>query len=211
MLAWGEETNLTDSGKPSLIKVLGKKVYHDFPAPKKELTELAGLFIRREFPRKKILVLAGEKWDKVFYIHGGIIRLYYTDKEGREFNKNFFREDQLVWPVSPSARNNDSLFSIEAMEDIKVSICPFASFYSWLAGHGYWEKFALPHVEFFAEDKFLREYEFLMNSATKRFQNFCMENPELAERIPDYHLASYLGITNVSLSRIKKSADFNLC
>ncbi len=202
---------MTDSGKASLVKALEEKIYHDIPANKDELTELADLFIQREFPRKKILVLAGEKWEKVFFIHQGIIRFYYTDTEGREFNKGFFREGQLVWPVAPSARKNNSLFSIAPVEDIKVSVCSFASFYSWLADHGYWEKFALPHVESFAEDKFLREYEFLMNSATKRFQNFCMENPGLAKRIPDYHLASYLGITNVSLSRIKKSADFNLC
>lgn len=202
---------MTDSGKIQLIEALEEKVFHDIPAHKKELTELVGLFIQRAFPRKKNLVLAGEKWDKVFFIHGGIIRLYYTDKEGREFNKDFYREGELVWPVVPSARKNNSLFSIAAVEDIEVSVCSFASFYSWLANHAYWEKFALPYVEFFAEEKFLREYEFLMNSATKRFQNFCKENPDLAERIPDYHLASYLGITNVSLSRIRKSADFNLC
>ena len=127
---------MTDSGKIQLIEALEEKVFHDIPAHKKELTELVGLFTQRAFSRKKNLVLAGEKWDKVFFIHAGIIRLYYTDNEGREF---------------------------------------------------------------------------LMNSATKRFQNFCMENPDLAERIPDYHLASYLGITNVSLSRIKKSTEFNLC
>ena len=202
---------MTDSGKNDLVEALAEKVFHGLPVRKKELTELGGLFAQREYLRKKIIVMAGERWDRAFFIHRGIIRLYYTDREGREFNKDFFREGQLLWPVAPSARKNASLFSIAAVEDITVSVCRFASFHSWLADHSYWEKFALPYAESFAEEKFLREYEFLMNPAAKRFQNFCTRHPDLARRIPDYHLASYLGITNVSLSRIKKSTDFNLC
>lgn len=117
----------------------------------------------------------------------------------------------MLWPIAPSARKNDSLFNISALEAVTVSVCDFSSFHSWLTRHGCWEKFALPYVELFVEDKFRREYEFLMNSATERFRHFCMEYADLVERIPDYHLASYLGITNVTLSRIKKSIDFNLC
>lgn len=202
---------MTALGKISLIEILKEKIFHHNANYNKELAELSTLFVEREYPRKKTLVIAGEKWDKVFFIHQGIIRLYYTDNEGREFNKGFFREGQLVWPVAPSARKTDSLFSIASLENIKISICSFESFHALLTHHGYWEKFALPYAELFAEEKFLREYEFLMNSATERFLNFRIENPELAKRIPDYHLATYLGITNVSLSRIKKSIDFNLC
>ena len=58
-------------------------------------------------------------------------------------------------------------------------------------------------AEAFAEEKFLREYEFLIHSPADRYLAFCKDHPALAERLPDYHLASYLGITNVSLSRIK--------
>ncbi len=200
-----------NSGRISLIAALKEKIIPDGFNHGRELSELSALFVQREYPRKQTLLVAGEKWDKVFFIHRGIIRLYYTDKEGRESNKGFFQEGCLVWPVAPCARQNDSLFSIAALEDINVSVCRFASFYSWLVGHGYWEKFALPYAELFAEEKFLREYEFLVYSAAERFRHFCAENPELAKRIPDYHLATYIGITNVSLSRIKKTMDFNLC
>ena len=195
----------------SLIEVLKEQVFNSASSHNKELDELTALFVERKYPGKQTLVIAGEIWDKVFFIHRGIIRLYYTDTEGREFNKGFFNEGQLVWPVAPSARNTDSLFSIASLEEIKLSVCRFSSFYAWLTNHGYWEKFALPYAELFSEQKFLREYEFLVNSATERYQSFCNGNPELAKRIPDYHLATYLGITNVSLSRIKKTLNFNLC
>lgn len=202
---------MTDSDNISLSETLEKKIFQNISTQNKERAELAGLFIERRYQRKITLVPAGEKWDKVFFIHRGIIRLYYTDKDGREFNKGFFREGQLVWPAAPSARHQESLFTIATLEECRISVCGFAPFFSWLKRHNYWEKFALPYTESLAEEKFLREYEFLMKPATERFRNFCIENPELAERIPDYHLASYLGITNVSLSRIKKNIDFNLC
>ena len=202
---------MSDFDNISLPAALKENVFHNDSPCNKELEELSSLFIKRKYPRKKTLVVAGEKWDKIFFIHQGIIRLFYTDKAGKEFNKGFFREGQFAWPVAPSARKNDSLFSIAALEDVKISVCHFESFFSWLLDHGYWEKFALPYAELFAEEKFFREYEFLTTSATERFQKFCIDNPALSRRIPDYHLATYLGITNVSLSRIKKRIHFNLC
>ncbi len=192
----------------SLPAALKEKVFRNDPSCNKELEELSSLFIKREFPRKKTLVAAGEKWDKIYFIHQGIIRLFYTDKEGKEFNKGFFHEGLFAWPVAPSARKMTACSVSPRLEDVKISVCHFESFFSYLSDHGYWEKFALPYAELFAEEKFFREYEFLTTSATERFQKFCIDNPVLSERIPDYHLATYLGITNVSLSRIKKRINF---
>lgn len=187
-----------------LIAALQGNVFHLEFASRKDVQELSALFVIRNYPRGKILVSAGEIWDKVFFINQGIVRFFYSDNEGREFNKGFFQEGELAWPVAPYARSDPSLFSIAAMEDVRISTCRFDRFHSWLKTHGYWEKFALPYAESIAADKFLREYEFLINSATERYEKFLINNPGLAKRIPDYHLASYLGITNVSLSRIKR-------
>ena len=101
--------------------------------------------------------------------------------------------------------------TIAALEDLTVSECSFDRLHAMLKGSGYWEQFALlPYAERFAERLFRREYEFLLYSATERYQAFCREKPHLVQRIPDYHLASYLGMTNVTLSRIKNSPAFNL-
>lgn len=196
----------------TLGKLLKEKIFYNIiNVDEKDLIELSDLFVKREYIHNEMLVKAEEKWDKVFFIHKGIIRLFYTSLEGQEYNKGFFWEDQLLWPIAPSARTNDSLFNIAALEPVTVSVCDFSSFYSLLTRHGYWEKFALHYAELFVEDKFRREYEFLINSATERFRHFRTEYADLVGRIPDYHLASYLGVTNVTLSRIKKSIDFNLC
>lgn len=189
---------------PSLIDTLTEALGDARHLPAHGVEELSRLFIQRRYPRSTILVLAGDLWDRVYYIRKGMIRLYYTDSQGREFNKGFFREGQLLWPVAPYARKKGSLFSISALEDLQVSVCGFDAFYRWLSTHRCWEHFALPYAESLAGEKFLREHDFLMKSATDRFLDFRADHPDLTERIPDYHLASYLGMTNVSLSRIKK-------
>ncbi|MCG8686840.1 MAG: Crp/Fnr family transcriptional regulator [Desulfobacterales bacterium] len=194
----------------SLLDALQRQIFPDAPAPAGKMQNLADCFIHRSAPRNNMLVRAGEKWRKVFYIHQGLIRLYYTDTRGREFNKGFFREGEFLWPIAPSAREKESLFTIAALEDLVVSVCPFPAFRKWLDQHGAWEKFALPYAESMAEQKFKREYEFLLNPAMERFRHFLEAYPELAGRIPDYHIASYLGITPVALSRIKNTSDLNL-
>lgn len=144
-----------------LIETLKETVFHHDQSEITQVAELADFFVTRDYPRKKILVSAGETWDKVFFIDQGIIRLFYSDKDGREFNKGFFREGQLAWPLAPYARRNPSLFSIAALEDVRISVCGFDRFQAWLKNHGYWEKFALPYAESFAAEKFLREYEII--------------------------------------------------
>lgn len=188
-----------------LDRVLREKVFPNSPNPGDALAELSRMFVQKHCSRKEILVHAGEKWSRTYFIHKGLIRLFYTDLKGREFNKGFYQEGELVWPVAHYAREKESLFSIAAIEDTIFFFCGFDRFYGWLKAHGVWEKFALPYAEKLAGEKFLREYEFLINSAAERYQTFLGDNPQLAERIPAYHLASYLGITDVSLSRIKKN------
>lgn len=162
---------------------------------------------KKTYPRKMFLLNVGDKWDKLFYIHRGIVRLFYTDMEGREFNKAFFWEGHCIWPVAPRDRNEDVLFSIAALEDVTVLECSFQRVYDILRNHGQWEAFALPFAETLVEQKFVREHDFLLLSARERFEEFSQAHPNIVRRIPDYHLASFLGITNVSLSRIKRSAN----
>ncbi len=197
------------ASKQILLDKFSRKYFQHINVDEKDLSSLSNFFSKRKYSRKMYLLHVGDKWDKVFYIHQGLIRLYYADTEGREFNKAFFGEQQCIWPVAPRDRHEDSLFSIDALEDVTVLECSFQLLYEWMKKQGYWEKFALPFAETLVEQKFLREHDFLIHSATERFKKFSKKYPNIVLRLPDYHLASYLGITNVSLSRIKNSINFN--
>lgn len=162
-------------------------------------------FSERKLKAKQAIVAAGEKWNEVIYIQKGLVRIFYRDPEGREFNKSFYVENQLLCPLLSIVRHQMCTFNISTVEDCTLYLCPFDRFKKHLIEIDYWETFALPYIEGIAEQKYYREYDFLMLSATERLLKFFQNYPMLNDRIPEYHLASYLGITNVSLSRIRKT------
>ena len=187
------------------LNYLMEKYFANLALNDDDLYIVTSFFSEKTYPKKTCLLKAGEVWNRFYYIKNGIVRLYYTDKEGKESNKSFFWEDHCIWPIAPAIREQISLFNIETVEDCVVLECSFGPLHQWLKHRGDWEKFALPFIETVIEQKFLREHDFLQLSATERFQQLLQHNPNLVNRLSDYHLASYLGVTNVSLSRIKKS------
>ncbi|MCB0194174.1 MAG: Crp/Fnr family transcriptional regulator [Anaerolineae bacterium] len=195
------------SPNPHQLAEFRERVFHHIAIETEALQPLLDVVSFKHYSRKMFLLQAGQRWDKLFYIHRGLIRLFYTDLEGRESNKAFFWEGHCIWPVAPHDRDEDSLFSVAAVEDATILTCPFQTLYDVLHQHNQWEKFALPFAETLVEQKFLREHDFLLLSAAERFKKFSRAYPQIVARLPDYHLATYLGITNVSLSRIRRSEN----
>ncbi|MCB0087308.1 MAG: Crp/Fnr family transcriptional regulator [Caldilineaceae bacterium] len=180
-------------------------VFAHVPTPTECLTPLWTHVDKRMYAPNEFLLHHGDRWSHLFYIQSGIIRLFYTDLEGREFNKAFFWEGHCIWPVAPRDRNENSLFSVAALAECTILACPFTALYAHLTKLGCWAHFALPYAELLVEQKFVREHDLLLLSATERYAKFRQTHAAILGRIADYQLASYLGITNVSLSRIKRA------
>lgn len=190
----------------SLLDEFAQRIFGRLNIPQIELDLLLESVQEKQYSRKSFLFHAGERWEHLFYVHSGMIRLFYTDTEGREFNKAFFAEGLCIWPVAHRDRNEDVLFSVAALEQSTILACPFDTLFGFLNNHGKWAEFALPFAEILVEQKFMREHDLLMLSATERYEQFERTRADIIHRIPDYHLASFLGMTNVSLSRIKRAA-----
>ncbi len=167
------------------------------------IAELVANFKVATFDKNSPLLRAGDLWDKAFFVERGLLRLYYSTQQGKEFNKGFFAEDDFIWPMAPLAREQPSLFSIAAIEDTQVLWASFSDFQNILLQQKLWSDFALPYVEALVNQKFLREYQFLVHDAKSRYLYLMPELGSIFKRLTDYHIASYMGITHVALSRIK--------
>lgn len=192
----------------TLFQAFAKRVLGRLQLPAEAVQTLMPATRVREVPRKSYLVSHGEKWSKLYYIHTGILRMFYIDLEGRDFNKAFFSNGSCIWPVAPMDRNQGILFNIAAIPKTTLLECDFEALYALLNQHDKWAQFALPFAEKLVETKFQREHDFLLLSAAERYENLLKTYPTFVDQIPDYHLASFLGITNVSLSRLKKDQNF---
>lgn len=173
-------------------------------APEDIRTAFTAAFSLRNVDKATALVRAGERWRTMIFIEEGLLRLFYSDAEGREFNKGFFLEGSLVLPMAPSAQTEPSLFTVATLEPCKLWVADYWRCRRLLESSGLWPAFALPFAEWLADEKFKREYEFLVFSPEKRHRRFSQQHPTMTDRIPDYHLASYLGMSPVSYSRIKR-------
>jgi len=91
---------------------------------------------------------------------------------------------------------------IQAMEDSELLIGDYDRMKKLYARNAGWQELGRRIAENFYVGKERREYELLQLSASERYLMFDQEYPGLARRIPQYYVASYLGITPVALSRI---------
>jgi CRP-like cAMP-binding protein len=160
------------------------------------------------FARGQSLLRAGEHWQHLWWVEQGALRLYYIDCDGAESNKNFFLDDALLWPITSTLRDQPVGFFVDALEDSTLWIVPITPLMQALANHAAWADVQRRTLGALLDDKMLREQAFLQASARQRYEALLHEHPEWSDRIALKHLASYLGMTDVSLSRLR--ADMGL-
>ncbi|MCJ8311490.1 MAG: Crp/Fnr family transcriptional regulator [Saccharospirillaceae bacterium] len=170
-----------------------------------QVDSISQLFKKQEIKKNETLVNTNEMWDQVVFIEQGLLRLYYLTPEGKEFNKGFFADKNLVWPMSTIAREEPSRFTVCSLENCQLWVAPFDLFESMIQQMQKWPEFSLPFVENLLNLKIRREAQFLLNDASSRYSQIQSEMSDYIQRIPDYHIASYLGITHIAFSRLRKS------
>lgn len=132
----------------------------------------------------------------------GLLRFYYTDIDGREATKAFRGAGEMVAAYAELLDRRPSRTTIEALEDCELLVVRFDRFTAMYKDHACWQELGRVVAEDHYRQRERREQELLLNSATERYTSFIKGQPDLAKRLPQKIIASYLGITPVALSRI---------
>lgn len=162
------------------------------------------LFDARSFPAGKHVIQAGDIVTDLHFLLSGIARYYYLTPGGKEFNKSFARCGQTLSSVSSLVAGAPSPFFIQTLEPCLCLSIDYADLTALCEKHHQWEGLIRRLLEQLAIKKERREADFLLLSATERYKKYLVEFADIADRIPHYHVASYLGITDVALSRIRR-------
>lgn len=135
----------------------------------------------------------------------GMFRVYYYDNQtDSEKNMFFFSEGQFIVSFRSFLYQYPCVYYIEALEDAEVVYLPYDDLQQLYQNHKPWERFGRILAEHFFHQSQGRSEELLFFSHEQRYLNLLQQHPNIVERIAAFHLASYLGIKNQSLSRIKK-------
>lgn len=162
----------------------------------------------RDFPRGEMLLSEGEVSKTFFFNAEGIVRLFYL-REGEERTAYFYPEGTFISAYESFVRQEPSKLNLQAMErTILVEI----SFEAAAALLQYSNKFdVLARIAM--EDELISHQRIiaalLTLSPEERYAHLLEENPAIFQRVPQRHIASYLGVKPESLSRIKKRATRN--
>ncbi|OGW41149.1 MAG: hypothetical protein A2010_18025 [Nitrospirae bacterium GWD2_57_9] len=189
----------TETGLNNLRTALEKLC----PIPETEWSYFSRQLRARKFEAEEFLIRAGDPVTAFFFIVKGLARFFYLTPEGKEFNKYFAMENNFVGSFCYKIPNEPCPYSVQAMENTETLVLPVMVMEEAYSRHAAWERIGRLHAEKLALTKELREKEFLLDPAETRYHRFLHDYPGLARRIPQYHIASYLGITDVALSRIR--------
>lgn len=161
-------------------------------------------FKSQRFKKGEVLLRQGAIWGRVYFVQHGIIRTHITDREGADFNNSFYSEGMMLLPLTPELEARPSLFNISTVEPSAVWHVPITEFRERLSAQALWEPLRVELLGRLLSRKLQREFDLLTLDGRARYEKFCQAQPELAKRLPLIHIASYLGLTNVSLSRFRR-------
>ncbi|HCE2477072.1 Crp/Fnr family transcriptional regulator [Vibrio parahaemolyticus] len=153
-----------------------------------------------ELPTRHILSHQGEFSSHIYFILKGLCHATYLTEKGKEFSKEFYWEKDWVIGFESVIKDQPSPYLLETLTACHLFCLPIEALHQWRA-----EKHSiyLKLLETQLMNKENKERFMLLYSPEERYQLFCHHYPDLEQRITDSQIAAYLGITAISLSRIK--------
>lgn len=160
--------------------------------------------------KNDFLLREGDKPKNISFVISGLFRAFYLTKNGEEKTIVFRSEGRVLSAYSSFVKNETSKFSIQALEDSIVLFLSIQDFNKILNEDKFWQvNMTKYYMDIFIE-KEKRERELLSDDAQTRYLTFLDDYPGLEDRINHYYISSYLGISNVTLSRIRSKLS-TLC
>lgn len=156
----------------------------------------------KKLQKKEYLIQEGTVCDFIAIVISGTLRSYVQNKDG-EFNNDFYLENSFVSAYTSFLTQMPTNCNIEALTDVEIYYISHQQFHQLIERDNNFLKLA----KYISDNYFIRkckpETSFLKNSAAERFEMIKKLYSEIEQKVPQYHIASYLGIKPESLSRIK--------
>lgn len=158
----------------------------------------------RTIKKNEFFLQEGQLPRNAAFVIKGLFSQYFTDNEGNIVIKKFFTESFFMASISALLINQPSLLSIKALETSRIYEFDFQAFRTLAAQHidllALYTRYIEQH---WIIEKEPLEIAFRKDSATMRYTEFVRNNPQLATRLKQHEIASFLGITPTQLSRLK--------
>ena len=174
-------------------------------ASENELDGLLAACTHQTFKRQSLLSCPGPVPGEIFFINRGLIRVIITDREGTEHTIHFALQNQFIADYSGFLLGQPSLYSLQAVEETQAVVMPRSAI-EWGYEHlGQGDRLGRLIAEYYFIYQDNRIKNGYARTPKERYDTITEVFPNIHNRVPQHMIASYLGITPVHLSRLKKA------
>ena len=167
-------------------------------------SDFLALFTPKHLKKGSYFVQEGTYSADLAFVVQGVLRAYYVDQRGTEYNKTFFPENTMAASLASILQRIPSYLNFDALTDTSLWVADYNKLMALFPKHRDIETIVRKIIEYeWVIKKEQRELRLVLNDAEERYRFFRKEYPTLENRIPQYHIASHLGITPIQLSRIR--------
>ena len=192
-----------------LFELLHQKISEKILLTEEEFNYCKTLFLPKKLRKRQYLLQEGDVCKYQAFVEKGILRSYTVDDKGNEHILQFASEGWWMADLDSFLTNDPSLFNIEALEDAELLLITKPSWEQLMQKLPKFEHYfrILLQNHLIATQR--RLLQSLSETAEERYIHFMNTYPGCVRRIPQHMIASYLGITRETLSRIRKKRTVN--
>ncbi len=174
---------------------------------KDETELLKQFFIPKKIRKRQYLLNAGDKCNYLTFVENGLLRLFSVDDSGHEHVMQFALEGWWITDMASFLCGDDAIYNIEALEDSELLMLSMNAMDELMDRIPKMERYfrLLMQSNIIALQRRIRVVQTL--SAEEIYLKLMEVSPEILTRAPQQHIASYMGITPETLSRVRKQVS----
>jgi CRP-like cAMP-binding protein len=160
------------------------------------------ILARRRVRKGTLLVAPGERSTRLFLVRSGLLRSFHV-VDGREVDAHFALEDGVVGAIDSIVFGRESRYGIDALEDTECFSLDWDELEPFLDAHPAHERLVRKITQHLYAELVERFEGMLFLSARDRYDHLLARHPGITQRVGLGHIASYLGMTQETLSRVR--------
>jgi CRP-like cAMP-binding protein len=182
------------------IEVFIKQIVQPNP---EEWAAFADIVKPKKLKKKELLLEEGQTCNFIAFINSGVIR-EYSFQNGKETTVDFVTDNQFITDYQSFIMQTPTMQFVEALTEVDLLILNKDGINSLFDRYKVWERFGRLIIERVFCGVEAKRKKIIATTHEEQYRDFAAAYPQIIQQVPQYYIASYLGITPEHLSRIRK-------
>jgi len=186
------------------MKELSEYINKISPIKDDTFDELKKCFKPLKLSKNDFFVVENEYAQQLGFLKKGIVRAFFLNQEGKEYTKQFFVNYAIIGSYTSLITKQPNQIAQQALTDCEILVANYSDIENLYSKFHDLERLGRKIAEFYFLEKEQKEIEMALLDASKRYLIMREKFPVIENIVPQYHIASYLGISPTQLSRIRR-------